>query len=582
MRAEDFYKLLREQVTEICDEMGLNPESERGTGFEHWCARFLVDARGPFDVEAEEAVHGRSGDLKADLILPDLNRRQLVIGQTKFIGQNRNVDEDEVSSFFGRHTQYMDLDWVRKNGGPGVSDYLLEYADLLDKHGWTVELLFITTGRASSRVQALAAQKTREYTDTADGNVSCELWTTSKLKEHYLRLEAREERIPDHVSFELPSDGYIEFSSPHKGVVARVTTNGMRNLWQKHRDSLFAYNIRGNLGHTSINKQMVSMLKEQPQNFFYFNNGISAICTSFEVQKGTQHHRLEADSLQVINGAQTLNAIRLAEETNAQVVFRLTETVNVKTDKGLNQDIIRYNNKQNPMKDSDFRANDPIQVHIERRFSNRKKMGKVALGVMPRFEYRRKRRVGRPKAGAKGLRLEDFARIRYAWLWEPTQIMENPKSLFADADAGGRYHEAFGVDGQVVDAWTDAVFEDALLAVAFWIKNKSSLGSMYKLDPREYHWVRMHRWIALSLAGLFARMQGVNVSATLRNADSFEKLWREFSKPMWEALQSGNLSRPTSQTPRGACKAPSYWESVRARFETQVQGGLDFAGIADT
>ena len=105
MRLNDFYDLLRSQVQEICSELGLKPELEtdRGTGFEHWCAQFLIDARGPFDMDGEEAAHGRSGDLKADIILPDANRRQLIICQTKFISQRRNADEDEVSSFFGRH-----------------------------------------------------------------------------------------------------------------------------------------------------------------------------------------------------------------------------------------------------------------------------------------------------------------------------------------------------------------------------------------------------------------------------------------------------------------------------------------------
>jgi hypothetical protein len=49
------------------------------------------------------------------------------------------------------------------------------------------------------------------------------------------------------------------------------------------------------------------------------------------------------------------------------VLLRITEGESVKTEKGFNADVIRFNNTQNIIKSSDFRSNDPIQLWLEKR-----------------------------------------------------------------------------------------------------------------------------------------------------------------------------------------------------------------------
>ena len=59
----------------------------------------------------------------------------------------------------------------------------------------------------------------------------------------------------------------------------------MEDLLKQHKDSLFAYNIRTYLGEKGINKEIVATAHEEPENFFYYNNGISAVCTELNIKK---------------------------------------------------------------------------------------------------------------------------------------------------------------------------------------------------------------------------------------------------------------------------------------------------------
>ena len=65
----------------------------------------------------------------------------------------------------------------------------------------------------------------------------------------------------------------------------------------------------------------------------------------------------------------------------------------------------------------------------------------------------------------QGLRLEELAKIRYAWRYEPTAVHASPKNLWTPEEDGGLYERAFGVDGEIQDAWSDETFDETLLAL---------------------------------------------------------------------------------------------------------------------
>jgi hypothetical protein len=89
----------------------------------------------------------------------------------------------------------------------------------------------------------------------------------------------------------------------------------LQQLAREHKDSLFNWNIRRCLGKKGeVNAGLSETLWEEPQHFYYYNNGIFALCESFEFDEMSK--RLTIRRLQIVNGAQTLGALRHADSTN--------------------------------------------------------------------------------------------------------------------------------------------------------------------------------------------------------------------------------------------------------------------------
>ena len=173
----------------------------------------------------------------------------------------------------------------------------------------------------------------------------------SELKNYYLRSLSLEESCPDEVTISLPKGSFFEKRDPYKTVVAVIKGNALRNLGKKYRQSLYAWNIRGYLGNRGINQAIQQTAENEPDSFFYFNNGVSAICTDYQLTDNI----LVAENFQIINGAQTVSTLtNSTEDSNIEVLFRLTKTESVKTERGFNRSIIQFNNSQNIVKVSDL------------------------------------------------------------------------------------------------------------------------------------------------------------------------------------------------------------------------------------
>ena len=562
MTTQAFRRQLSAEIKEICSDNGWDPESaqSRGAAFERWCANRFAAFEFPSATDPEDAVVGGPRDLGIDLVIYDDASDRVLICQCKFRGGSARQPGEEVTDFFSLHGRLQQPGWLAEHGSERLVE-MLPNADEFVNSPERFTYRFITTAKVQPRVVDAVRQQSLQEGPTID------LWDTERLKKFYLEAESLDQPIADEVKFHLPHDKFIEISEPYPGIVAVIKTNTLRNLWSTHGPRLYAYNIRGYLGNKGLNKQIIETLDAQPENFLYYNNGISAVCTDYKIVDGM----LTASSLQIINGAQTINAIRRAHhmDSDAHVLFRLTKTRSVKTESGINADIIRYNNSQNVVKDSDFRSNDPIQVWLESQFKTKR----WRWTALPRINYVRKRAVGRPKGQGRALRLEEFAKILYSWRYEPTLVVGKPRALFADAESEGKYEATFGVDGSLPSIWTNTVFEDGLLGLWFYYRIELALERVRQSDADRYAWVKGHRWHLLGLARLFVQERAVQPRHVLRDESKGEALFNEFFKRAFPLIDAAETRRveANENSLRNWRTSPSEWAKLCREFEGATQ-----------
>jgi AIPR protein len=340
-----------------------------------------------------------------------------------------------------------------------------------------------------------------------------------------------------------------------------IKGNALVNLYKKEKESLFAHNVRSFLGKR-INKEVVETAVNNPDDFYYFNNGVSAICTEIE-QRANNTYRFH--HFQVINGAQTIGSLRAAGDLDpaCEVILRITEGASVKTEKGFNADIIRYNNTQNVVRASDFRANDKIQLWLEQAFNQLKARGAIKFP----FRYVRKRSFHRVRE-AHPIKLEELAKIRYSYLYEPTRCIADPRSLWTTTEDGGFYEHAFGVSGELEDAWSDGIFDETLFATVVFVEIMDRIKKLIKQDRSKYFFLQRLRYWALALSAIHVRMKCISHYDLLESRSNFEKWFDEFWRDIFRGLVSAHSRAQEDKISNFALtRSETRWDRVKQQLD---------------
>jgi hypothetical protein len=143
--------------------------------------------------------------------------------------------------------------------------------------------------------------------------------------------------------------------------------------WGQHGDRLYHQNIRSFKGNTDVNDAIVKTMRENPENFLYFNNGITILCSELEKQPlgGVTKSSgvFECKGSSIINGAQTVGSIISAfsasetENSNARVMVKLISLKNCPPD--FAGKVTKATNTQNKIEKRDFAALDPTQFRLK-------------------------------------------------------------------------------------------------------------------------------------------------------------------------------------------------------------------------
>ncbi|MBO8436570.1 MAG: AIPR family protein, partial [Spirochaetes bacterium] len=133
------------------------------------------------------------------------------------------------------------------------------------------------------------------------------------------------------------------------------------NFFDAYHYQLLNSNVRTYLQlKGSVNQGIMETIKNEPENFLAYNNGISAVATSVEIDNGCL---VKVCDFQIVNGGQTSASIYNAvlkgysvEKIRVQV--KLTVIKNMTKRNEIIKCISRYANTQNAIKFSDFSSND--------------------------------------------------------------------------------------------------------------------------------------------------------------------------------------------------------------------------------
>lgn len=170
----------------------------------------------------------------------------------------------------------------------------------------------------------------------------------------------------------------IENSTSNKYSVYLAIINGdlLASLYDEFRDRLLEKNVRSFLQvKGSVNKGIRDTLRDEPDMFLAYNNGISVTAESVDIvrdENGKPSIRQIRD-MQIVNGGQTTASIFNAKnDKKAQIdlskVFVQMKVSVIHSNEDMDEIVPRistFANTQNKIQIADFSANDPFHRKIE-------------------------------------------------------------------------------------------------------------------------------------------------------------------------------------------------------------------------
>lgn len=320
---------------------------------------------------------------------------------------------------------------------PTVGKLLGEARQRIQRRAFELRLYYVTTGHSS------APLKSEAESEVAQANAIASISVLDRRDVLSLLTDYLGGAAPPVPFLDLPidprgimgSDGVVQRYDPATGVeswILSMSGQELAALYSKAGDRLFARNIRGFLGDTAINEGMGETLAHEPDNFWYFNNGVTLVCDSARKTAERGQAILRVTNPQVINGQQTTRVLFGTPPSQAKKAAVLIRVISVPRngDQGqarfeqLVSHIVAATNWQNAILPSDLRANDSRQVLLQR------ELAKL------RYHYLRKRQTKREAKRLLGnqhwfwIKKDELAQIVAACEFDPYIVRSGKEGLF--------------------------------------------------------------------------------------------------------------------------------------------------------
>jgi hypothetical protein len=427
---------------------------------------------------AEEFENGYcdgGGDLKCDAILKTANQVHII--QAKHLGKDKSANRNHVEEISNLFTRLANEEIIKKG-----SRKLKSLLNDIDYENDSFFLWFLTNVDLFPDAQSIFSQEITIPKELVEKGLS-----NTQIEFDYYDRDKILHCLESQTSADARNGVDVEIKSIKGSSIIQFTQSDIRSFImvcdseqvvkyarnRQTKSALFDFNIRNYLGSKGKNKKIKETAERAPENFYYFNNGVSAVCESAEVVDNGG--KIKAHKFTIINGAQTVKTLTAVKESVVQpkLMLRITAIKNFKQKREFLENIVKFNNTQNEIRISDFRSNDPVQRSIAEYVSTLpRKEGKA-------FEYVFKRGSNDDLTkNSFKITMENLAKRVFEYDDDkgPFTLTAQGSLILFDSEKG-YYEKIFGKP----DSQPTKLFLERILGIHFldivlkqWVKNKKA------------------------------------------------------------------------------------------------------------
>ena len=337
-----------------------NNYANDGQRFVAW---YLRNIHGLDTVEAKDCVTDGANDKQIDAVYINNQDAIIYIIQGKFVS-SEYVDAEPVREVLSSWALVQDLYRLQDAANTKLKVKINEISAALDDD-YEICFELITTAKLTNQAQLDADEFSKRLANSEEMNASFVVVDNEMLKVKYDEALNKTNNYINF-TFQLEAGKYLELElNGTRAVLAAVPLKDCVNIPGIKDGRLFRKNVRQSLGNSNkVNKGIARTIKKESGDFFFYHNGITAICSKIDIQNGCA----TVKDLNVVNGCQSLTTIfncgEAAKKSYGYILFKFYEMANSeKVDK-----ITNSTNSQSAVKARDLRSNDKIVLSIKKNY----------------------------------------------------------------------------------------------------------------------------------------------------------------------------------------------------------------------
>ena len=304
----------------------------------------------------------------------------LFVSIIKSSDKPENIAENEIDAAISQGTKFLNLS-IEGTLSKLFREAHPDFAEVTDmiheefraKNINLVRIFVLTNGK-------LKSEYTLDDNKITDQGIDCEyhIWDIESV----YRADLSGRQMSEiNITLDNPIE-CIRLNDPNEKVntyLGILSAYELGSIYSKYKDKLLDQNVRNYLGgRNRVNSKIAKTLRETPEMFFSYNNGISSTAAEVVIKKSdvgedSENAKIYITGLRnwhIVNGGQTTCTIYNAFKKNVDIKNAyLTVKISEIRDKDKNadtvQNIAESANSQTQIKDSDLSANHKFLANLD-------------------------------------------------------------------------------------------------------------------------------------------------------------------------------------------------------------------------
>lgn len=455
---KDFFKTMKHEAKDFGDEFHET--------FPYWVLQIFNPT---FSAEMlQEAVDGLDHDDDSiDAFWIDDDKREIFIVQCKSARSEKDLKackKEWLSYLYDTTKKLKNLEYIDSHKNTRIQEIAADFSEAKTKK-YSIHYQLFHLGYLPSENDSLI----KTYNDKDDEKFDYISFRDiqSQWEEYKSRISMTE---PKYFEFRIetePQRNNIVRSriGSHYTLIGLIPGSQLIKLRAEHKYKLFDKNVRFSLGKNKINTEIIETANAEPDNFYFYNNGITITCNSFKFKESISVIRV--DHPQIINGAQTVDSLysaylsrinkqkrKLGSSAEAEkvvndefdrirVMFRIIQSDSHESPFAIK--VIKYNNSQNSIQIRDFYANKKEQVELQKKLSDLGYFYEIKRGernyIKKEEHIALKKRLSDFPMSRQKMNIENISSSYRAFLGEPSAKEVGAKYILDDDNI---YIDLFG------------------------------------------------------------------------------------------------------------------------------------------